>query len=117
MSKLKRIFLTYTKQHKIKPKVYSGRCSGFGHPIKILAKRDSSHHMNKDGFHPADIDKYSYNSDAIRGREQELIEYYGGAKSEGGTSANAINTISKRNKKRKKYLDACKRAFGTLKKS
>lgn len=38
-------------------------------------------------------------SDAIRGREQQLIDMHGGAKSQGGTSGNAINGISPNNPK------------------
>ena len=47
------------------------------------------------GFGPAEVDKASTNKDAIRGREQQLIEKNGGAKSQGGTSGNAINGVSK----------------------
>ncbi len=110
------MFLTYTKEHESNGKVYSGRASGFGKSVKVLAKRESFHHMNKEGYLPAEIDKYSYNSDAIRGREQYLVDKNGGAQSQGATSGNKINPISKRNKNRKKYLDACKQIFGTLEK-
>ena len=112
MSKLKRIFLTYLKPHESNGKVYGGRASGYGKPEKILAKRDSGHHMNQQEYLPAELDKYSYNSDAIRGREQIIVDENGGAQSQGGTSGNKINPISKRDKKRQKYLDACKRVFG-----
>ncbi|MGG4154295.1 hypothetical protein [Peribacillus muralis] len=50
--------------------------------------------MNKAGFGKARFDKSSKNKDAIRGREQLLIEKYGGAQSKGGTSGNKINGIS-----------------------
>jgi len=49
---------------------------------------------------------------AIRGREQQLIEKFGGAKSGGGTSGNAINGISPRNPKRQQYLDESTRECG-----
>jgi hypothetical protein len=80
----------------------------------ILAKRDSSHHKNKDGFQRADIDVYSVDADATRGREQMLIDYNGGAKSEGGISGNSINGISQRNEKREQYLEAALKIFGGL---
>ena len=47
-----------------------------------------------------------------RGQEQYLIESNGGAKSQGGTSGNAINGVSKNNPKRRIYDDARKREFG-----
>ena len=40
--------------------------------------------MNKKGFGPAVLDKSSKNKNAIRGREQQLIDMHGGAKSMGG---------------------------------
>lgn len=54
----------------------------------------------------AKLDKYSTNSDAIRGREQQLIELNGGAKSQKGTSGNTINGISPTNPKKQRYEDA-----------
>lgn len=118
----KRLHLTYTKENQYTGEVYSGRASGLvteedineGGARSILSKRDSSHHKNEDGFDRAQIDLYSENSDAIRGREQELIEHFGGAKSEGGTSGNALNSISRRNEKREQYLNAAKKIFGTI---
>ncbi|MBK9502130.1 MAG: hypothetical protein IPO06_22685 [Leptospiraceae bacterium] len=87
----KRLFVTYTKENEKTGEIYSGRASGIiseedinGTSARdILAKRDSSHHKNKDGFQRADIDVYSVDSDATRGRKQMLIDYNGGAKSEG----------------------------------
>ena len=38
--------------------------------------------MNDKGFGPAALDKSSTNKDAIRGREQQLIDSNGGAKSQ-----------------------------------
>lgn len=40
---------------------------------------------------------------AISGREQKLIKKNGGAKSEGGTSGNAINGVGPNNKKKGYY--------------
>lgn len=118
----KRLHITYTKENLITGEVYSGRASGLvsdedlneGVARSILSKRDSSQHKNEDGFDRAQIDLYSQNSDAIRGREQELIEHFGGAKSEGGKSGNFLNSISRRNEKREQYLNAAKKIFGGL---
>ncbi|MBK8397330.1 MAG: hypothetical protein IPL26_19105 [Leptospiraceae bacterium] len=43
-----------------------------------------------------------------------MIEYYGGAQSEGGESGNFLNGISKRNKKRNEYREASKKLFGKM---
>lgn len=83
----------------------AGRTSGYGKPPANVAKRDAKHHMNKKGYGPAILDKSSTNKNAIRGREQQLIDYYGGARSKGGTSGNKINGISDKNPKKKRYLN------------
>jgi hypothetical protein len=119
----KRLFVTYTKENDETGEIYSGRASGIvsedalnGTSARdILAKRDASHHKNSDGFQRAEIDIYSENSDATRGREQMLIDFNGGAKSEGGTSGNSINGISQKNPKRDQYLETAKKIFGGLK--
>jgi len=64
------------------------------------------------GYGPAVLDKSSSNSNAIRGREQQLIDAYGGAKSTGGSSGNAINGISSKNKKKEIYLESANKEFG-----
>ena len=122
MTIFKRLFVTYTKSNSDTGEIYSGLVSGemdeslsqdeMGQ--KILNKRDSSHHKNKEGFLPPQIDKVSTDYDAIRGREQNLIDLNGGAKSQGGISGNEINSISHRNKKRSKYLEAAVKLFGGL---
>ncbi|WP_370017050.1 polymorphic toxin-type HINT domain-containing protein [Peribacillus sp. B2I2] len=104
-------YQTYTKKNKKTGEVYTGRTSGTGTPFQNIANRDRNHHRNKAGFGKARLDKSSKNKGAIRGREQLLIEKYGGAQSKGGTSGNKINGISDHNKKRKKYIKAAKREF------
>lgn len=56
----------------------------------------------------------STSKDAIRGQEQRLIDQYGGAKSSGGTSGNAINGVSPNNPNAEKYINAAKTEFGEL---
>lgn len=108
-------YQTYTKTNPVTGEVYSGRTSGTGTPIENVRKRDANHHMNDKGFGPAVLDKTSDNYEAIRGREQMLIDYYGGAKSNKpipGTSGNAINGIGPNNKKKDIYINAAKELFG-----
>jgi RHS repeat-associated protein len=104
-------YQTYTKTHATTGEVYSGRTSGRGTPEDNIAKRDKDHHKNKDGFGPAVLDKSSSNPAAIRGREQQLIEANGGARSAGGTSGNKINGVSPSNENRQSYLDAANEEF------
>jgi RHS repeat-associated protein len=99
-----RVFVTYTK---IGPDgtVYSGRSSGYGSPYDIVEARDRTHfRLNKLGFSPAILDEVGHGWPiglaAIRGREQQLIDKNGGAKSDtdnypgGGKSANRIRGVS-----------------------
>ena len=105
-------YQTYTKTNPDTGEIYSGRTSGYGTPLENIAKRDQNHHMNDKGFGKAELDKSSTNKDAIRGREQQLIDKYGHAKSEGGTSGNAIRGVSKSNPKLEYYLDEANKEFG-----
>ena len=106
-----KVYVTYTKVDPKTGEVYSGRASGYGTPNEVVANRDRKHYMNEKGFEPAELDKSSTNPDAIRGREQQLIELHGGAKSQGGSSGNAINGISKTNPNRQRYEDARRKEF------
>ncbi len=108
-------YQTYTKTNPSTGEVYSGRTSGYGSPVENVRNRDAKHHMNSKGFGPAVLDETSSDYNAIRGREQMLIDKYGHAKSVGGTSGNAINGIGKDNKKKSIYLEAAKKIFGDLK--
>ena len=103
---------TYTKTNPVTGEVYSGRTSGKGTPADNVLARDANHHMNALGFGPARLELSSKNYFAIRGHEQYLIHTFGGAKSEGGTSGNAINGISRMNPLRKSYISAMEGTFG-----
>ena len=105
-------YQTYTKTNPETGEVYSGRTSGKLSPSENVKQRDKNHHMNQKGFGPAVLDNSSSNPDAIRGQEQFLINIHGGAKSQGGTSGNAINGISPNNPKAKKYERARQQEFG-----
>jgi hypothetical protein len=105
-----RTYQTYTKTNPDNGKVYSGRTSGFGTPDENVAARDRNHHMNEQGYGPAELDLSSLNNLAIRGREQQLIDANGGACSTGGTSGNAINGVSPSNPRGQDYADAANSA-------
>ncbi|MFI0797082.1 hypothetical protein ACH4OY_31040 [Micromonospora rubida] len=51
---------------------------------------------------------------SIRGREQNLIDYSGGAQSVGGTSGNPIREIRENEPLRHAYMHAARRFFGLL---
>lgn len=71
--------------------------------------------MNSEGFAAPVIDVASTNKDAIRGREQQLIDANGGAQSVGGTSRNKINGISDwANPNRPYYINESITEFGSL---
>jgi len=101
-------YQTYTKTHPGTGDVYSGRTSGYGTPLENIARRDSRHPWTGRGYGPAKLDKSSRSYEAIRGREQSLIEYF----RRWGKAAPQINGISPKNPNRPLYCTACRRAFG-----
>ncbi|MBC9730897.1 hypothetical protein [Streptomyces sp. TRM68367] len=117
-------YVTYTKTNPETGEVYTGRSRGVGTPEEIVAGRDSGHHMNDKGFGPAVLDKFAEatksvaerHSDpayqAIRGREQQLIDFFGGAKSDGGISGNAIRGVAADNPLLGTFLNAATKMFG-----
>ncbi|HYE27239.1 MAG TPA: RHS repeat-associated core domain-containing protein, partial [Allosphingosinicella sp.] len=118
------VYITYTKRNDETGEVYSGRSSmrvPVGTPLsrelgqRILNCRECGHHMNQRGFGPARLDRMTKSYFAIRGREQQLINHFGGAKSSGGSSGNRINGISVYNPLRSSYLSSSTSAFGYLK--
>jgi hypothetical protein len=104
-------YQTYTKVNPSTGQVYTGRTSGTGTPAQNIARRDASHHMNAQGYGPARLDKSSTNRDAIRGREQQLIDKNGGAQSHGGTSGNRINGIGQKNPDHEHHMTEAEKAF------
>ncbi|WP_239478130.1 RHS repeat-associated core domain-containing protein [Hydrogenophaga sp. YM1] len=91
-----RTYQTYTRYNPRTGKCYSGRTSV----------------LNAEGFFPPVLDRSSTNRGAIRGREQQLIDINGGARSVGGTSRNMINGISPMNPFGDAYLDEATGEFG-----
>lgn len=113
-SATQKTYQTYTKKNPVTGEVYSGRTSGYGTHAENVRNRDLNHHMNEKGFGPAQLDKSSTDYNAIRGREQMLIDANGHAQSVGGTSGNAINGIGPNNKKKDIYINAAKKLFGEV---
>lgn len=151
-----RVYVTYTKYNKRTGLTYSGRTSAvidLNKPWEpqaraAVALRDSNHHIDEDDepddpdFGPAIIDKFAvgYAVDytqryrdvgylAIRGREQQMIDYHGkkesdrlgqktfsgGAKSDSGKpylTENNVRGVAKDNLSRKIFHNAADLAFG-----
>jgi len=112
---LLRTYITYTLTNFDSGQTYIGRASGFGDPYKILHKRFSSHKYRKSGFDNPQLDKAIQGKmayQAIRGREQILIEYYGGISSP--LVANKVNGISKYNIFRSNFLEVAHKYFDKI---
>ena len=119
-------YVTYTRKIKNKDgtvTVYSGRTSGIYYgerPTRldaqkaVNARNGKSHHKTIEGYKNAIVDKFSRSKSSIRGREQQLIDYYGGAQSHGGTSGNAIRGVGKENKRGLYYHNRASTRFGQL---
>lgn len=108
----KRIYITYTKKHKISGEIYTGRTSGFGDPEEIIRKRDACHHMDlHDLMTDAKIDVYSTNYAAIRGREEIMIQRHGGPQHFGGTSGNYRSGVGDNNKQKGYYIRTAQKEF------
>ena len=114
-----KIYMTYFKDHPKGGVPYTGRTSGMARSVddmdgirRILTNRDRNHHMNREGFSRAELDRATLNSNAARGREQHNINLNGGAQSTGGTSSNKINSVSGKNPKKGTYESAHQQVFG-----
>lgn len=109
-----RTFVTYTLTNA-SGQVYVGRTSGFGTPESIMMRRYLSHHMALQGFSNPRRDAWSRGPGAyfaIRGREQQLIDHFGGVGSPG--VANAIRGVSKRNPAGRAFWSSSNATFGPL---
>jgi hypothetical protein len=134
--KLGRIYVTYTKVNKITKRYYSGRTSmvvdlsqrrDLQEAAAVLL-RDQNHHTDEKVepkstvFTNAFVDEsdvgtaidYAQRYDdiaywRIRGREQQLIDYHGGAQSDTGEpyqTENAVRGVAKDNKLGRRFHDA-----------
>ena len=110
-----RTYMTYVLTHPETKQVYVGRTSGFGAPAKILRKRMYGHVYIKKGFANPLIDRAMQGHKgywAVRGREQQLIDFYGGVGHQ--KVANMKRGVSRTNKYRRKYNRYSNKYFGSL---
>ena len=114
-------YATYTRTNPITAQVYSGRTSGYADPNALVQARGLQQPiLTGEGFLPPVLDQgvsIQQNPNAyaaIRGREQQLIDFNGGAQSMGGTSRNMINGISNINPLRSYYIQQSINLFGAL---
>lgn len=90
-----------------------------------MAARDANHHI--EGYNAAVLDVFAvggqteyanrYQDNAyiqIRGREQQLIDFHGGAQSEGGTSGNPYRGVDKASPWGRTMHNAASKAFGQI---
>ncbi|GGH25204.1 hypothetical protein FAZ19_15820 [Sphingobacterium alkalisoli] len=109
-----RFYLTYTL---IGPggQRYSGRTSGFGDPYSIMMFRYNSHHMRALGYGSPSVDVYKQGLDgypAIRGREQQLIDFSGGVGNP--KVGNSIRGVGRYNPLGRGYHNLSNSYFGPL---
>lgn len=107
-------YLTYILTNDL-GQVYVGRTSGYGDPEAIMMKRFYSHGRKLEGFgHPV-IDRVAKGPAgylAIRGREQQYIDYLGGIGSP--RVANTIRGVSRFNPYGRTYHAAANLMFGSI---
>ena len=106
-----RSFQSYTKKKLALDRYYSGMTSGFDLPVDNVAKRDAAKYPSAD-FEPASLDRSSNQYSAIRGREQQVIEFLRRL----GILENRINSIWVKNPLRNYYMRNAEAEFGALQK-
>ncbi|HEX8701792.1 MAG TPA: hypothetical protein VF815_23390 [Myxococcaceae bacterium] len=142
--RLGRIYVTYTKLNKTTHRFYAGRTSMVVDRTKSLALqaiaavllRDKNHHMDENAepddaaFADAEVDRFDvgsatdygqrYNDVAywrIRGREQQLIDSLGGARSDTGEPSrteNVVRGVAKDNPRGRQFHEAATQSWGLL---
>jgi hypothetical protein len=111
-----RMWVTYRLFHP-DGRVYVGRASGFGTPQQVMKARYARHViLRAEGFYldeKLSLDKFVVgNRDAIRGREQQLLDHVGGV---GHPKVrNAIRAVSPLNPNRYTYHNASNALWGEL---
>jgi RHS repeat-associated protein len=110
-----RVYVTYTLTNPLTHQIYAGRTSGYGNPYSIMMNRYYSHHMRSLGFGSPSKDMAAQGASAyfaIRGREQQLIDYYGGVGYP--RVANPIRAVARGNLEGLLYHNASNLYFGPL---
>lgn len=121
------IYVTYFKVHPTEGRVYVGRTRGYGDPQSIVDARDVGHHKDAEGYGPAQLDEFTVATlpfvarhldpayQAIRGREQQFIDFFGGAWSDVGehstASGNSIRGVAADNPLGKLYHNMASQVF------
>ena len=102
---------------------YVGRTSGWGTPKKVLMDRLLAHHIYPRSMSLPITVSYEARTAkmpvvslryAMRGREQQWIDFFGGPLLKGGRTLNLINGISLTNPNRPIYMNAAYSIFGPL---
>lgn len=109
-----RVHVTYTLTNS-KGQVYAGRTSGFGDPQTIMMNRYYNHHMALEGYGNPVLDQAAQGTEgyqAIRGREQQLIDANGGVGSP--NVGNKIRGVSPYNPLGRIYHNTSNIYFGPL---
>ena len=113
LQKLK-VYITYTLTND-KGQIYVGRSSGFGSPEAVMKRRFYAHHMRLFNFNKYKIDKAARGPgayEAIRGREQQLMDSLGGIGSP--KLANRIRGVSAINIRGREYHNMSNLFFGNI---
>lgn len=108
-SKPGRSFQSYTKDRIDSNRVYAGRTSGYNTPRENVSERDRREYPSEEYFE-AELDKSSNRYSSIRGREQQLIDYYRSL----NRSDNTDNGIWPGNPLRSYYMRNADAEFGPL---
>jgi RHS repeat-associated protein len=109
------LYATYTRINPKTGQVYAGRTGGYGTPEELVYRRSlGQKNLTSEGFLPPIVDRFSTERAAIRGREQQLIDFYGGARSVGGTARNLINGVADFNPNRPYYMNTARTVFGDM---
>ena len=113
--------ITYVSTNPTTGQVYLGRASRYGMTAQqVMASRWSSHHMRNKGFGYPVIDRTitgdygSLNWGAIRGREQQLMDYFGGVGVGGSPVANPIRGVARGNPLGRGYHGLSNARFGNI---
>ena len=111
-------YVVYVKTNTATSQVYVGRTQGSGTPDQVVAWRDGSHRMNALGYGSAVVHSSLVNVGtipgypAIRGREQQVIDSFGGVGSPG--VGNAIRGVAAGNPFGYIYYQTSNAMFGPL---
>jgi hypothetical protein len=142
--RLGRIYVTYTKLNQMTHRYYAGRTSmvvDLDEPLRVqvalaVLLRDRNHHLDENAepkgavFDLAQTDRfdvgtavdYSQRYDdvaywRIRGREQQLVDFLGGARSDTGEpyrTENAVRGVAKENPQGRRFHAAATELWGQL---